>query len=332
MKNIIFFKKIKHNKKNRRKWKLIEMFKKILKSFGVILLFFIIIVDCMFFMELKKADGNPAKAVVGIFKNVANNVTNAEPIYILLLGQNKDLGQSLTDTIICLGYHPEKQEAFIISIPRDTFVGKNLSNAKPNDKINAIYSEKNPEKILSKVNELTGLEIQYYITIDNSALTKLVDIVGGVEFDVPIDMNYDDRSQNLHIHLKKGTQIINGEKAEQLLRFRHNNNGTSYPIEYGDNDFGRMKTGRNFIVALLNQTLKSKSIDEITEIIKLGFDSVKTNLSLSYILSYLVFATEFNTENLRLEQLPGKSIYTNGVWIFEPDLVQTNNLLEKVKF
>ena len=234
------------------------MIKKILKFFGIILLFFIIIVDCMFLMELKKAEGNPAKAVVGIFKNVANNVTNAEPVYILLLGKNSDLGQSLTDTIMCLGYNPEKQEAFIVSIPRDTFIGKNLSNAKPNDKINSIYSEKDPNKILKAVNGLTGLNIEYYVTIDNSALIKLVDIIGGVEFDVPIDMNYDDRSQNLHIHLKKGIQVINGEKAEQLLRFRHNNNGTSYSVEYGDNDFGRMKTREKFYSCSFTTNFKSK--------------------------------------------------------------------------
>ena len=115
-------------------------------------------------------------------------------------------------------------------------------NAKPKDKINSIYSEKNPDKILSKINELTGLNIQYYVTIDNNALIKLVDILGGIEYDVPIDMNYDDKTQNLHIHLKKGVQLIDGKKAEMLLRFRHNNNGTSYSNEYGDNDFGRMKT------------------------------------------------------------------------------------------
>lgn len=124
--------------------------------------------------------------------------------------------------------------------------GNNLSKARPQDKINSIYSEKNPENILNKVNEITGLNINYYIKIDNKALIKLVDILGGVEFDVPIDMNYDDKSQNLHIHLKKGLQVINGEKAEMLLRFRHNNNGTTYPAEYGDNDFGRMKTRKKF--------------------------------------------------------------------------------------
>ena len=216
--------------------------KRVLKLLGTILLFFVIIVDIMFFMELKKAKWNPAKAVVGILKNVANNVTNSEPIYVLLLGQNKDLGQTLTDTIMCLGYEPVKQKAFIVSIPRDTFVGKNINKATANDKINSIYRDKNPEKMLEKVNDITGLNIKYYIKIDNNALIKLVDILGGVEFDVPIDMNYDDKTQNLHIHLKKGMQTINGKEAEMLLRFRHNNNGTSYSREYGDNDFGRMKT------------------------------------------------------------------------------------------
>lgn len=136
--------------------------------------------------------------------------------------------------------------------------GNSLSKAKPQDKINSIYSEKNPEKILSKVNEITGLSINYYVKVDNKALIKLVDILGGVEFDVPIDMNYDDKSQNLHIHLKKGVQVINGEKAEMLLRFRHNNNGTTYPVEYGDNDFGRMKTRKKFYYGCIKANFRSK--------------------------------------------------------------------------
>ena len=81
------------------------------------------------------------------------------------------------------------------------------------------------------------------MVIDNQALIELVDVIGGVEFEVPIDMNYDDPTQDLHIHLNKGMQTIDGEKAEQLLRFRHSNyvNGvmTTYPSEYGNDDFGR---------------------------------------------------------------------------------------------
>ena len=68
---------------------------------------------------------------------------------------------------------------------------------------------------------------KYYVVISNNALVQLVDEIGGVEFDVPIDMNYDDSTQDLAIHLKKGVQKLNGEQAEGLVRFRKNNNGTS---------------------------------------------------------------------------------------------------------
>ena len=309
-----------------------KVLKKVLKFFGVIVLFFIIIIDFIFLIELKKNGGNASKAVAGVLKNVATNATNSEPIYVLLLGQNKDLGQNLTDTIMCLGYDPKNQEAFIVSIPRDTFVGKNIYDAKPKDRINCVYNEKHPEKILSKINEITNLNIKYYVVIDNKSLIKLVDVLGGVEFDVPIDMDYDDKTQNLHIHIKKGLQMIDGKTAEQLLRFRHNNNGTSYPQEYGDNDLGRMKTGRDFILAICKQVLNVRTIDEIKEIIEFGFDNIKTNIALEDIISYSILAMDFDPEKLRLEQLPGDSVYTNGVWVFKLNESECNKLLEELKF
>ena len=61
-------------------------------------------------------------------------------------------------------------------------------------------------------------------------------------FDVPIDMDYTDENQDLYIDLKQGYQLLDGNKAEQVVRFRHNQDGSSYPAEYGDNDIGRMKT------------------------------------------------------------------------------------------
>ena len=90
--------------------------------------------------------------------------------------------------------------------------------------------------------------------------------------------------------------------------------------------------GREFILAALNQTLQVRSVDEIKEIIKLAFEYVDTNLSLSYILSYLVFAIDFNTENLRLEQLPGESVYTNGVWVFKANKDESSLLFDGLKF
>ena len=84
-------------------------------------------------------------------------------------------------------------------------------------------------------------------------------------FDVPIDMKYTDKKQGLYINLKAGVQKLDGDKAEQVVRFRHNSDGSTYPAEYGIEDIGRMKTQRNFLKALAKQTLKIENIFKINE-------------------------------------------------------------------
>ena len=235
----------------------------------------------------------------------------------MLLGVSTDLDSQLTDTIIVASYNPNTQKANLLSIPRDTFTGKNKSKATASQKLNAIYNYyRDPQKTLDAVNELTGLDIEYYVLVKTEALIKLVDAIGGVEFNVPINMYYTDKSQNLVIDLKAGTQIIDGEKAEQLLRFRHNNDGSSYPIEYGDNDFGRMRTQRDFIVTTLKQTLKPSNIFKIGEILDIANENVETNLELSFIKDYIPYAVELNADNIQTAVLPGTT----------PDLSETNRV------
>ena len=246
----------------------------------------------------------------------------------LLLGQSG----GLTDTIIVCSYDPKTQEAAMLSIPRDTFIGKNKNRATGSDKINSLYSDKNPEKIINAVNQITGLDLQYYVLVDTKALIELVDQIGGVTFNVPINMNYDDSSQNLHIHLTAGEQLINGEKAEQLVRFRHNNNGTSYPTEYGDNDYGRMRTQREFITAALNQTLKPENIFKIGNILDIAKNNVKTNIDFDVVKKYIPFAVEFNTENIKTGMLPGKSELANGVWVYIYDEEEAEKIVNELFF
>ena len=164
--------------------------------------------------------------------------------------------------MVC-SYNPKTQRASMLSVPRDTFIGKNKSKATGYDKINSIYTNDGAEGTLSAVEKITGMDIPYYVVVNNDVVIELVNNIGGVYFDVPIDMNYDDKTQDLHIHLKSGYQKLDGDHAEQLLRFRHNNNGTSYPSEYGDNDYGRMKTQRDFMMAVAKQTLNIKNITNI---------------------------------------------------------------------
>lgn len=257
--------------------------------------------------------------VVGHDENTKKNLSE---IKVLILGVSTDLDSQLTDTIMVASYNPNTQKANLLSIPRDSYTGKNTAKATASLKINALYNiEKTPEKTLKAVNEITGLDIKYYVIVKTEALIQLVDAIGGVEFNVPIDMKYDDPTQDLHIDLKAGTQKLDGEKAEQVLRFRHSNpdkNGvmSTYPSEYGNDDFGRMRTQRDFISALLKQTLKPGNIFKLGEILEIAHKNVETNLELSYIKDYIPYAVEFNTDNLQTATLPGKT----------PDMKDTNNV------
>ena len=255
-----------------------------------------------------------------------------EPINVLILGISQDISAKLTDTIIVASYNPKTQKASLISIPRDTFVGNDKKKATSYDKINALY-QSSPEKTLDAVNKITGLNIIYYVVVSNNALVELVDTIGGVEFDVPIDMNYDDSSQDLYIHLKKGFQKLNGEQAEWLVRFRKNNNGTSYPTSYGDNDLGRMKTQREFLKEVAKQTLKLKNITKLGEFADILKRNITTNISnWSMLKSYLSYAIEFDTQNIRMENIPGdaKCFGPYNLWFFEYDKQKTLNLVKDI--
>lgn len=227
----------------------------------------------------------------------------------------------MTDTIMVAKYSPKTQNISLLSIPRDSFVGKSEASATAFDKINALY-QISPEKSIAAVNDLTGLNIKYYVTVDTKALRDLVDTIGGVYFDVPINMDYDDSSQDLAIHLKKGYQLLNGVQAEGVVRFRHNNNGTSYSVDYGDNDLGRMKTQRAFIQTVIGQTLKAGNITKINSLMNIAKEEISTNMSWDVIKNYVVALMDFNTENLVTDSLPGTPKYMNSLSFFVVDRAQ----------
>ena len=252
----------------------------------------------------------------------------------LILGISEDISAKLTDTIMVASYNPKSQKAVLLSIPRDTFVGTNKANTNSYDKMNAIYEQSGAEGVLRKVNKLTGLNVKNYILISNNALVELVDEIGGVEFDVPMNMDYDSKGQNLHIHLKEGLQTLSGEQAEWLVRFRKNNNGTTYSYKYGSDDFGRMKTQREFIKAVVKQTLQAKNITKIGSLIDIVKRNVTTNINdWDTIKEYIPYVTEFNTDNIEMATIPGSSVRIpeeTGLWFFLADEIKVKNLIEEL--
>ncbi len=256
-------------------------------------------------------------------------------INILVLGESGvGDGYNLTDSIMVMSYNPQTQQASLLSIPRDTYVGKkNKDTATPNYlasyKMNAVYRNgENIEETVECVNNLTGLNIEYYLLVDTDAIIKIVDTIGGVWFNVPIDMNYDDTNQDLHIHLQAGEQLIDGAKAEQLLRFRHNQDWTTYPTEYGDNDIGRMRTQREFIQATAKQLLKIENVTKVLNLLDIIKNSVRSNLDFEILKYYIPYAFKFDTSRIVSDTLPGESETCNGIWIYTADKTKTKQVIQ----
>ena len=290
-------------------------------------IFLVIIVLLGIFVakRLYDADGNILAALLGHDRNTLKNL---DKLQVLILGEST----GMSDTIIVASYDPKTQEAALMSIPRDTFTGENRDSAKYYHKINSLYNYgETPEKTLEAVNEITGLDIKYYIIVDTKALTKLVDTIGGLEYDVPIDMDYDDSSQDLHIHLSAGYQKLTGKQVEQLVRFRHNNDGSTYSYtEYGGEDHGRTRTQRNVIIAIAKQSLKLKNVTEISNIIDIFKEYVDTNMDLNAIKDYVPYAIEMNMDTVKVGRLPGKDKPVNGIYFFFHDEEETKTLVNEL--
>ncbi len=313
---------LKKKKQNKKK-------NKVLKKILLIFLFVILIAAGIFGYRVYKNGGGLKGFLATAIGHDQETVKNLPKMYCLLLGESIADNVGITDTIIVAEYDPQAQQASLLSIPRDTFIGDSKSNASPSDKINAAYSLSGVERILKEVNEVTGLNIQYYIKVDTQAFKKLVDLIGGVTFNVPIDMKYDDKKQNLHINLKAGEQLLDGDKAEQVVRFRHNNDGTTYPYSYGIEDLGRMKTQRNFLMALAKQTLKPEMIFKLNELLDIADEYVDTNLDFSVVKDYIPYIVEFNIENLQTQHLPGETGTANGWYFYFADEEKTAEIIEQ---
>ena len=296
--------------------------KKVLIVLAVILIILIIAGGVLAY-RANKLGGGMGGLIAATLGHDENTKKNLDTLTFLALGKS----QNLTDTIIVCSYDPKTQQASMLSIPRDTFVGTNKNKATAMQKINALY-QVSPQKTLDAVNKLTGLNIKYYAMIDTKSLREVVDAVGGIYFDVPRDMKYDDTSQDLHIDLKKGYQLLDGDKAEQLLRFRHGQKlSDTYSSEYGEQDLGRMRTQRAFLIEAAKQIIQLKNVFKIGEFIDIAHENLETNIPVSLIKDYIPYAIEFDANNIKSDMLPGYADTFNSVSLYIYDTKKTKEMV-----
>ena len=277
-----------------------KTFKVLLRILLVIVIILVIAVIALagtyFFINWQKDVQDKESGDKNIIERLVVPEKKEEPVVTcLFLGVNGNL----TDFIMLGQYNPNTREIALLSIPRDTNVGNNSVDGK----INSAYSSRGMDKLKKQVTEITGIEIDYHVLFKTKILRQVVDKIGGVTVDVPINMNYDDPYQNLYIHLKKGTQKLTGSQAEQFCRFRKNNDGSGYP----GGDVERTKAQQKFIKAFISELLKVDNVSKIPDLINIVLEGTKTNVTLNVAKEYIDDVIALKTDRITTNTLPGSA-------------------------
>ena len=193
---------------------------------------------------------------------------------ILLAGT--DASGDRTDTIMLLNIDRKAGKLSLMSIPRDTKVNSTYTPHK----INAAYGvngsgEQGMDALMEYVSECIGFRPDGYMLIDLNVFVELVDLMGGVRFDVPCDMYYNDPTQDLYINLQAGEQKLNGEQAMGVVRFRSG---------YAMADLERVNVQRDFLSAALHQWVSVKNLWKLPKALSLLLDHTLTDLSTANLL------------------------------------------------
>lgn len=238
-------------------------------------------------------------------------------INALIVGTN----QNLTDTMMYVNYNVETGKVAMMSIPRDTYITNEYCVGH---KLNSLYRGKNTQAFVEQIEELIGVDIDYYLIFDSKMLIDIVDKVGGVEVDVPVRMKYDDPTQNLHIDLKKGTQVLNGKQAEQFVRYRKGNDGSGY----ARGDLQRTEVQQQFIKNFISTVLSAKNLTKIPDLINVALDNTDTNITAREALKYSTDVMKIDTSNISSCTAPGEAKYINNISYFVMDKEKTKELVK----
>ena len=245
-----------------------------------------------------------------------------EDVYnFVLLGRDRESAN--TDTIIVVSYDVANQKVGMISIPRDTAVNRDW---RKDPKINGAYAGAGVDVLKEEIEQTFGIPIDYYIYVDLKGFVALVDELEGVDVYIPEEMNYDDPYQDLHIHFTKGPRHLNGQEAMEVVRFRHNNDGTGY----GTEDIGRIGTQQAFLKAVAKQLLQIGNVKNIPALVDIFYTYVKTDLTTGNLVWLGNEALNIGTENIHFATLPGDgSGYYNKQSVYVLDAQATCDLVNE---
>ena len=236
---------------------------------------------------------------------------------ILICGTDDDGGR--TDTIMIARLDTNDHTVALMSVPRDTLISGNYSVPK----INSVYGsggqgKEGMEALKTKLAQLLGFEVDGYVLVKLDVFIELVDLVDGVEFDVPMRMYYTDPTQDLYIDLQPGLQTLNGEQAMGLVRFRKG---------YATQDIMRTQVQQQFLQALAKKYLSMTTLTKLPELANLFFDNVITDMTVGNMVYYGQELLKCDFDDMFTYTLEGEAVMVNGASCYA---IYQNKTLEVV--
>ena len=227
---------------------------------------------------------------------------------VLVLGRDTGGGGN-TDTMLLASYDVTNQKAKVMSIPRDTMVNVPWDVKR----INSVYNyygggEKGIKALYKEISQLVGFEPDYQVIVEWDAVGAIVEAMGGVYYDVPRNMNYDDPYQDLHIHQTKGYRKLSGSDVIQVLRYRHD---TDIHYGYPDGDLGRIKTQQSLLKAMIEQLLQLKNVTKIGDFARAVKNNVTSDLTFEEMLWFGSQAVMggLKVEDVNFVTMPNTALY-----------------------
>jgi LCP family protein required for cell wall assembly len=218
---------------------------------------------------------------------------------LLLLGT--DVGGGNTDVIAVL--RVDGSVTRVTQIPRDTYVEAERFGPV---KINSLYALGGVEAIKSEVGHNLGRPVRNHLVINLAAIRRMADLLGGIEVDVPKQMQYTDRSQGLSIDLQPGRQNLRGRDLEGFLRFRHDETG----------DIGRLERQQLALQALFHKLTRPENMVRLPGLLLAAGSDVRTDLG-PMELGGLI--TRMGSTSLETAHLSGRPFELGGVSYWEAD-------------
>lgn len=268
---------------------------------------------------------NPNETTASVQTGGNDPYVRKDGYYTFLFAGIDDVSMS-TDVLMLVSMDTKNGAVDVVQIPRDTFVNKTVLGYKNITRVNSIFtveynyhrnqgvSAANARKLAmatlkETLEESLCVKIDEYILTDTSAFVEIIDALGGIYFDVPQDMYYEDPDQNLYIDLKAGYQHLDGKACEGLIRYRSG---------YATGDIGRVELREDFLVEAFRQVKENVGVGSMVRLIPTFFSKIKTSMSMNDMIAYTKEAYKVDSENIDVRTIGGSVIQNpkTGAWIY----------------